>query len=728
MGPAGKDGAVGPMGPAGKDGISGPGLRLDNGSVTVTADSNPLKFTPNWTGFPDDKTNGAEISNDTNGFKQLMIVGNKSAGGNRQVGVWDQLNVHGGLGVQGAGIQPIDGADWMRIFGSANSGTAMYNGVSIGPDGGRGLSVGAWDPSVKAGNIKAVGTIDAAAFTIGGKPFTGGPAGKDGKDGAPGPAGKDGLRGADGTPGPAGKDGAPGPAFNGTLKGAALNLDSGQPITIRDQYHGLVYSGDVDGPSLFGYNGGKLTAAGTARGEKAVDALKWDHSGNVFVTGTVDAANYTIGGKPFTAGQSGPVGPAGKDGAPGPAGPQGPLGPVGPQGPLGPVGPQGPPGPAGGQPGPVALQDNPLFIRVAGDTNHTLQYTNDGGTDGVRLQGNLGGQLGVSDPKKSNPLLWNNNGGVVVNADRGNAYADWTGTSIKRRDGRYTHFDWKDDQNNYIRGNTIIDGDTIHNGNTTLNGGGLIVRGGGNAMITPAGDGVFIGNDGNGYGQIQMNAPNGTYIDFSQDGKDSNGRIIFANKENAMHIQAPTIINDGNVVVTGDNMRIGRSGIIAADDNDWLRIQGSKKNGTAMYNGVSIGPDGGRGLSVGVWDASVPTGSINATGTVNVATGGPGVYGWNNFPITPGNVNSANVNTGNVNVGNAVYSDVWCNKANTECVRFSDVVKANKQYAIKATPGNGDAYITSFKNDPGNPGDDHYGYQTRRGVDGAWGKFSFVQQ
>lgn len=61
------------------------------------ADIGNVKFTKNWTAYPDDKTDGAEISNDTDLYKQLMIIGNKSAGGIRQVGVWDQLNVNGTL-------------------------------------------------------------------------------------------------------------------------------------------------------------------------------------------------------------------------------------------------------------------------------------------------------------------------------------------------------------------------------------------------------------------------------------------------------------------------------------------------------------------------------------------------------------------------------------------------------------------------------------------------------
>lgn len=77
---------------------SGPmtALKWDNlGAVTT----NDIKVTNAWSGFTDTSKNTSEISNDTNRFKQLMIVGNKSAGGVRQVGVWDKLNVHGDLRV-----------------------------------------------------------------------------------------------------------------------------------------------------------------------------------------------------------------------------------------------------------------------------------------------------------------------------------------------------------------------------------------------------------------------------------------------------------------------------------------------------------------------------------------------------------------------------------------------------------------------------------------------------
>ena len=71
-------------------------------------------------------------------------------------------------------------------------------------------------------------------------------------------------------------------------------------------------------------------------------------------------------------------------------------------------------------------------------------------------------------------------GGVVIgDEEQGN----FTGLNIKRRDGRYTHFDWKDDQRNYIRGDTVFDGNktingsTRSNGNIILNDNGLSARG-----------------------------------------------------------------------------------------------------------------------------------------------------------------------------------------------------------------------------------------------------------
>ncbi len=74
------------------------------GSTQLCVDTNPIRFENAWSGFPDNATNKAAICNDTNQYKTLMIVGNKSAGisgGVRRVSVWDRLEVNGDLVVTG---------------------------------------------------------------------------------------------------------------------------------------------------------------------------------------------------------------------------------------------------------------------------------------------------------------------------------------------------------------------------------------------------------------------------------------------------------------------------------------------------------------------------------------------------------------------------------------------------------------------------------------------------
>jgi hypothetical protein len=48
-----------------------------------------------WTGSTLAESGNSEISNDVSGYNQLMIVGNSAAGGNRKVGIWDDLDVNG---------------------------------------------------------------------------------------------------------------------------------------------------------------------------------------------------------------------------------------------------------------------------------------------------------------------------------------------------------------------------------------------------------------------------------------------------------------------------------------------------------------------------------------------------------------------------------------------------------------------------------------------------------
>jgi hypothetical protein len=83
-----------------------------------------IRLSDKWSGYPDAQRNGkwtSEISNDTDGFKKLMIVGNKSGGGARRVGIWDELQVHGNLLVDGQTIKFHDTNfgrrdDWIRIL------------------------------------------------------------------------------------------------------------------------------------------------------------------------------------------------------------------------------------------------------------------------------------------------------------------------------------------------------------------------------------------------------------------------------------------------------------------------------------------------------------------------------------------------------------------------------------------------------------------------------------
>jgi DNA repair exonuclease SbcCD ATPase subunit len=169
---------------------------------------NGIKFSRNWSGYPDGAKDRSEISNDTTttGMKQLAIVGNKADDGKtRKVGIWDQLNVNGSTGITndltvngytylkggisehnpnnwqthlpypGNGKNYIrgdtelrghfttigtiktpyvgrDDGDWLRISGTPTNGTAIYNGVAINEGGG--LVVGDW-AKAEQGQIKA---------------------------------------------------------------------------------------------------------------------------------------------------------------------------------------------------------------------------------------------------------------------------------------------------------------------------------------------------------------------------------------------------------------------------------------------------------------------------------------------------------------------------------------------------------------------------------------------
>jgi len=105
------------------------------GSLRVLSNTNPIRFTSVWTGFPDKNKNCAEISNDTTYHKALMIVGNQSAGQGRKVAIWDRLDVNGFLYVNG-NMQLSQ-----ALTPSAGSGR---NGIIFPNDPGGGSGDSAW--------------------------------------------------------------------------------------------------------------------------------------------------------------------------------------------------------------------------------------------------------------------------------------------------------------------------------------------------------------------------------------------------------------------------------------------------------------------------------------------------------------------------------------------------------------------------------------------------------
>lgn len=122
LGP-GKDSVV--PGPKGEIGPSG-SINEENkknliwcaDGICRNSDKNTIAFTNNWKALPRSDNNMSEISNDINDYKKLMLVGNRSAGGDREVGIWDNLLVDKNLTVRNntktntLEINKLDFKDW----------------------------------------------------------------------------------------------------------------------------------------------------------------------------------------------------------------------------------------------------------------------------------------------------------------------------------------------------------------------------------------------------------------------------------------------------------------------------------------------------------------------------------------------------------------------------------------------------------------------------------------
>ncbi|HEX2926608.1 MAG TPA: tail fiber domain-containing protein [Ruminiclostridium sp.] len=110
--------------------------KLDvSGNVRLMSRTNPLRFSSEWTAFPDLTTNQAEICNDTTYHKALMIVGNQSAGQGRKVAIWDRLDVNGLLYINGN----MELSQELNVTSGSGS-----NGIIFPSDPGGGAWDGAW--------------------------------------------------------------------------------------------------------------------------------------------------------------------------------------------------------------------------------------------------------------------------------------------------------------------------------------------------------------------------------------------------------------------------------------------------------------------------------------------------------------------------------------------------------------------------------------------------------
>ena len=140
------------------------------GNAETDGSRTGMGVVPNSRKFFQDTTGGV-LGMHINSSREFAVLSNGWNNLFSVQGGTGNVKAKGTVGVGPGGLVQSDPKqDWMRIVGTPTNGTALYNGLSLGPDGGRGLSVGAWRKDIPAGNIVATGTIDAAGFTVKGQP------------------------------------------------------------------------------------------------------------------------------------------------------------------------------------------------------------------------------------------------------------------------------------------------------------------------------------------------------------------------------------------------------------------------------------------------------------------------------------------------------------------------------------------------------------------------------
>jgi hypothetical protein len=390
------------------------------GGVSV---HNPEKW---GTHFPWRDDNKNYIRGDTELRGNLNNIGDLNVGGQFTVG-GKPLNVGGPAGIDyNKQVDFVLGKDAAPERGPVGPARALVR------DGGSSLTIN-YAGDFKGGvNVQGPGLNVDGNFTVKGKPIVGGL----------GPQGPAGPAGPQGPPGPGGA----GAAFNGAMSDKQLRLRGPD-----DPNHYVAYTGAVDGARVQGHSGGQL---GTNKGGDKT-ALAWNADGSVIinpaglrVSDPNDWMRIVGSDKNGVALYNGLS--------------------VNDNGGIN-VGewarvPQG------------MVKSNSLNVRG----NGPLQFG-----DGFDREVNAGQiSYGMHDGRQDGTLnivgAGKNGQPRMVNVWEslrttqalgvGDMPRDFTGLNIKRRDGRWSHLDWKDDGKNYIRGDTIVDGASSFNGQLNVNG------------------------------------------------------------------------------------------------------------------------------------------------------------------------------------------------------------------------------------------------------------------
>ena len=308
------------------------------------------------------------------------------------------------------------------------------------------------------------------------------------------------------------------------------------------------------------------------------------------------------------------------------------IGPQGPQGPQGPVGPQGPQLQGDVSVNKINIGDK-FTIDGATMYNKGRQHIHGeellyllnksgvvigkewGGNGNLSVQGNLGvgdkftidgatmynkGRQHIHGEEllyllnKAGVVIgkeWGGNGNLSVQGNLGvgaGVPGDWRSANFLRKDGRWTHFDWKDNGQNYLRGYTNIDDGLGVNGDLNVNGKTTISRGDGNwNWLRVAGnhqDNIYLGSDNDNRG-IWADGPR----DFSIFNQGKKGITVTQTGDVNVNTKA-TIGTD--LIVTGDSKSATLNTTGAATIGTNLIVTGNSKSATLNTTGLAkVGTD-----------------------------------------------------------------------------------------------------------------------------------------